>query len=197
MTWRTYQVVTPKPHRGKSKNLRSKPTILCLHHHSYSGTLRERICESQHVIRQISGQDPRKRPTQKRSIPLYVYIYMYTWSGWAWVHTSHELMWVQHALTTWLQKNGLSLCRIGCCKGTHWSLWSHASQLLLECQWKGSESKKGNCCSCPHHHWQQGLFWNNSLPTTPWKINMINMEPTNHPFRKENDLPHLHDYVPC
>ena len=32
------------------------------------------------------------------------------------------------------------------------------------------------------------------LPLTPWKINM---EPTNHPFRKENDLPNLHDYVPC
>ena len=29
---------------------------------------------------------------------------------------------------------------------------------------------------------------------TPWKINM---EPTNHPFRKENDLPNLHFYVPC
>ena len=29
---------------------------------------------------------------------------------------------------------------------------------------------------------------------TPWKINM---EPTNHPFRKENDLPNLHDHVPC
>ncbi len=29
---------------------------------------------------------------------------------------------------------------------------------------------------------------------TLWKINM---EPTNHPFRKENDLPNLHDYVPC
>ena len=28
---------------------------------------------------------------------------------------------------------------------------------------------------------------------TPWKINM---EPTNHTFRKENDLPNLHDY-PC
>ena len=27
---------------------------------------------------------------------------------------------------------------------------------------------------------------------TPWKINV---EPTNHPFRKENDLPNLHDYV--
>ena len=23
------------------------------------------------------------------------------------------------------------------------------------------------------------------------------MEPTNHPFRKENDLPNLHDYGPC
>ena len=29
---------------------------------------------------------------------------------------------------------------------------------------------------------------------TPWKINM---EPKNHPYRKENDLPNLHDYVPC
>ena len=29
---------------------------------------------------------------------------------------------------------------------------------------------------------------------TPWKINM---KPTNHRFGKENDLPNLHDYVPC
>ena len=29
---------------------------------------------------------------------------------------------------------------------------------------------------------------------TQWKINM---GPTNHPFRKENDLPTFHDYVPC
>ena len=29
---------------------------------------------------------------------------------------------------------------------------------------------------------------------TPWKINM---EPTNLPFRKQNDLPNLHDDVPC
>ena len=33
-----------------------------------------------------------------------------------------------------------------------------------------------------------------NISYTPWKINM---EPTNHPFRKENDLPNLHDYVPC
>ena len=35
---------------------------------------------------------------------------------------------------------------------------------------------------------------NNLRNITPWKINM---EPTNHPFRKENDLPNLDDYVPC
>ena len=35
---------------------------------------------------------------------------------------------------------------------------------------------------------------------TPKSLNLhwkINMEPTNQPFRKENDLPNLHDYVPC
>ena len=32
------------------------------------------------------------------------------------------------------------------------------------------------------------------LTTTPWKNYM---EPTTHPFRKENDLPNLRDYVPC
>ena len=29
---------------------------------------------------------------------------------------------------------------------------------------------------------------------TPWQIDM---DPTNHSFRKENDLPNLYDYVPC
>ena len=40
-------------------------------------------------------------------------------------------------------------------------------------------------------------FWEpeNQIPNvTPWKINM---EPTNQPFRKENDLPNPYDYVPC
>ena len=37
-------------------------------------------------------------------------------------------------------------------------------------------------------------IFSNVKAYTPWKINM---EPTNHPFRKENDLPNLHDYVPC
>ena len=32
------------------------------------------------------------------------------------------------------------------------------------------------------------------LQTTPWKINM---EPSNHQLRKENDLANFHDYVPC
>jgi len=34
--------------------------------------------------------------------------------------------------------------------------------------------------------------WFPALHDTPW-----NMEPTNHPFRKEHDLPDLYDYVPC
>ena len=38
------------------------------------------------------------------------------------------------------------------------------------------------------------ILWQADWIPTPWKINM---EPTNHPFRKENDLPNLHDYVPC
>ena len=36
--------------------------------------------------------------------------------------------------------------------------------------------------------------WRLAKTSTPWKINM---EPTNHPFRKENDLPNLHDHVPA
>ena len=37
-----------------------------------------------------------------------------------------------------------------------------------------------------------GEFFFRERKGTPWKINM---EPTNHPFRKENDLPNVHDYV--
>ena len=38
------------------------------------------------------------------------------------------------------------------------------------------------------------LFPKGCLGFTPRKINM---EPTNHQFRKEHDLPGLHDYVAC
>ena len=42
---------------------------------------------------------------------------------------------------------------------------------------------------------QQQIETNHVNPfVTPWKIHM---EPTNHPFSKENDLPNLHDYGPC
>ena len=43
----------------------------------------------------------------------------------------------------------------------------------------------------PWESWGVFLF---QIVVTPWKINM---EPINHPFRKENHLPNLHDYVPC
>ena len=43
---------------------------------------------------------------------------------------------------------------------------------------------------------EQSNLWRKPTESayTPWKINM---EPTNHQFRKENDLPNLHDYGPC
>ena len=40
----------------------------------------------------------------------------------------------------------------------------------------------------------QAYKTNSSKLPTPWKINM---EPTKHPFRNENDLPNLHDCVLC
>ena len=53
-----------------------------------------------------------------------------------------------------------------------------------------------------HLHWDHEKirtpWWSNNakidLDGTPWKINM---EHTNHPFRKENYLPNLYGYVPC
>ena len=58
------------------------------------------------------------------------------------------------------------------------------------------------CVLLQHHcylgrnwgRWQGVLVVNMHLRNTPWKINM---EPTDQPFRKEHDLPNLHDYVPC
>ena len=37
------------------------------------------------------------------------------------------------------------------------------------------------------------VLMNRNKPT-PWKINM---EHSNHPFRKENNLPNPYDYFPC
>ena len=60
---------------------------------------------------------------------------------------------------------------------------------LLDVQIKGSQAQVG-VIQLYRAIYQAMLIY----VDTPWKINM---EPTNHPFRKENDLPNLHDYVPC
>jgi len=49
---------------------------------------------------------------------------------------------------------------------------------------------------------EDGLHVSGGLLAIPNKGHSIkewktNMEPTNPPFRKENHLPNLHDYVPC
>ena len=51
--------------------------------------------------------------------------------------------------------------------------------------------RQGNFVST-NHMWR--LSGSKEVFFTPWKMNM---EPTNHPFRKGDDLPNLHDYVPC
>ena len=56
-----------------------------------------------------------------------------------------------------------------------------------------SEKYPAKMNDVPSFEWhvpKNGFF----VVDTPCKINM---EPTSHPFRKENDLPNLHDYVPC
>ena len=63
---------------------------------------------------------------------------------------------------------------------------------IVAWQWRLHLSLR-RCCSyylvvCGH-----AICWHN------WTVYTLedNVEPTNHPFRKENDLPNLHYYVPC
>ena len=51
-----------------------------------------------------------------------------------------------------------------------------------------------NMSSDQNPGWLGYIGWQTTLLYTPWKINM---KPTHHPCRKENNLPNLHDYVPC
>ena len=59
------------------------------------------------------------------------------------------------------------------------------SMFFFEIFWTGEMKMFGKT---PQKIESRGIYF------TPWKINM---EPTNHQFSKENDLPNLHDYVPC
>ena len=70
---------------------------------------------------------------------------------------------------------------------------------LLEISWAGrrSASEEGGSTEAPGAESVLFSGWTSfqkisvdGRNPTPWKINM---EPTNHPFRKENDLPNLHE----
>ena len=66
-------------------------------------------------------------------------------------------------------------------------------------QWTFTSDPDGGRLVTPSLLWSQNTSMR-QLPqgllifVTPLKTNM---EPTNHPFRKEHDFPNLHDYVPC
>ena len=80
--------------------------------------------------------------------------------------------------------------------------WDPVSGLRRELEYHHVRQSPG-CTFCGFHRkqgpsalsneWKGGNAHQNYLHT-PWKINM---EHINHPFRKEHDLPNLHDYVPC
>ena len=85
----------------------------------------------------------------------------------------------------------------------NWNIWNDRKTNLFDwwaqywiqcrCCHVGSPFVGQSMCCCPDEislaSWEQ-----KETNPTPWKINM---QPTNHPFRKENDLPNLHYYVPC
>ena len=85
----------------------------------------------------------------------------------------------------------------------NWRIWNDRKTNLFDwwaqywiqcrCCHVGSPFVGQSMCCCPDEIYLASWEQNETNPT-PWKIKM---EPTNHPFRKENDLPNLHYYVPC
>ena len=88
-------------------------------------------------------------------------------------------------------------------QGLCWFQGEHACSLLFcevfDCTCGFCLIFRKRLCSC---HWEaqwyqvdrKKVVCTQFLAGTPWKINM---EHTNHPFRRENDLPNPYDYVPC
>ena len=58
----------------------------------------------------------------------------------------------------------------------------------------GAQQRPGTCAAVPCRSTSSLITCSSPYLDIPGKINM---EPTNHPFGKENDLPNLQDYVPC
>ena len=89
-------------------------------------------------------------------------------------HPHHGLVLDISKSTVWKRGEVIGLFRNGCV----------GLRKIFQMSWVEAGTRTQNEADLP------GKF----QPTTPWKINM---EPTNHQFRQENDLPNLHDYVPC
>ena len=105
---------------------------------------------------------------------------------------------VQHDVFNYLVYQGIFFREI-CC----WSQASPpdlASKRLSEPLWSWNHQPgnpavwiNGDFVKWTAAWWSQGFQWLLKTCTS----RKINMEPPNHLFGKENDLPNLHDYVPC
>ena len=112
-------------------------------------------------------------------------------------HSSKKTWWICHG------RNQKSCCFIFKMMYSNWDSYLHS---FIPCFFLGVEgilkiSEVGGvqaeripdlpplfCLWFPKHSLNKSL-----RNSTPWKINM---EPTNYSFRKDTDLPNLHDYVP-
>ena len=65
---------------------------------------------------------------------------------------------------------------------------------LTYLEWLRSKTWWVSSYNTINHIISSNLHLEDEYGTYKWKMNM---EPTNHKFRKENDLPNLHDYFPC
>ena len=104
----------------------------------------------------------------------------FRWRNLSHVYIYHICIWSWFLLLAWKKMWTFLCCLLGDVRTKRHLKWSET--LLIELtiiQHPPSIIHRPSIIN--HHH-------------TPWKINM---EPSNHQLRKENDLANLHDYVPC
>ena len=127
------------------------------------------------------------RPRMSKSLLFTVFSYLWLGSGTSRGHCDVQILQTERPQNTrgWHEKRIWCQHTWGLTGATTFGIFSR-SNWNAECH----AQSQSPLCSLPRWCQQPSKYH----PNTPWKINM---EPTNQPFRKENDLPNLHDYVPC
>ena len=128
------------------------------------------------------------RPRMSKSLLFTVFSYLWLGSGTSRGHCDVQIIQTERPQNTayFACKENLMPTYLGLNRG--YNFWDFFK--IQRCHAECHAQSQSPLCSLPRWCQQPSKYH----PNTPWKINM---EPTNQPFRKENDLPNLHDYVPC